>query len=263
MLSGRDFDDQDGAAGQTPALVNERYVRQFLPDRDPIGRHVTLTTSGSRPSTRLLTIVGIAPDVRHRPGPDAEAMVYVPFYAAPPADAALLVRSRLETAALVPLLRSEAHALDVGLPLYRLQTLAEVVRSAQWAGRVSHSLLLAITFIAVALATIGLYAVTAHGVSQRTHEIGIRTALGAQPRQVIALIVRRALAHLALGFVAGILCTITWDALFWSGRIGVRATDPLSLAAIAAPLAIAAMVACSIPARRAARLDPVAAIRGD
>jgi ABC-type antimicrobial peptide transport system permease subunit len=108
---------------------------------------------------------------------------------------------------------------------------------------------------------VGLYAVTAHSVSQRTREIGIRMALGAGPRQVARMILRRALVQLACGFWAGVACARLWDWTFSSGQAGVRASDPRSLLIVAALLGIVAVIACAVPARRAIRLDPVAAIR--
>jgi ABC-type antimicrobial peptide transport system permease subunit len=138
-----------------------------------------------------------------------------------------------------------------------------VTRDAQWTGRLSQNLVLILTFIAVALSTVGLYAVTAHGVSQRSREIGVRMALGARPRQVVTVILRRALAQLAFGFVAGIGCTMLWQRTFPSGRVDLSITDPRSLAAIATTLAAAAVVACFVPARRATRQDPASAIRGE
>ncbi|MBI3261622.1 MAG: FtsX-like permease family protein [Acidobacteria bacterium] len=171
------------------------------------------------------------------------------------------MRSRIESGVLASLLRDEVLALDANLPLYRVQTMARVMDDAQWNGRVSSMLLSVLTCIALGLSTIGLYAVTAHGVSRRTREIGLRMALGAQPHQVRRLVLRRAMAQLALGFVAGVVCTVGWDRMFSSGRAEVRMTDPPSLAIVAAVLIVVATLACLVPIRRATRVDPVAAIR--
>jgi putative ABC transport system permease protein len=120
-----------------------------------------------------------------------------------------------------------------------------------------------LTCIAVGLVTVGLFAVTAHSVSQRTPEIGIRMALGARPLHVLRMILRRVIAQLAAGFAAGVGCTFVWDRMFSSGRPEARATDPQSLIVVAVALTALAAVACFIPARRATRLNPVAAIRGE
>jgi putative ABC transport system permease protein len=192
---------------------------------------------------------------------DPDPIVYIPYGRNPATTATLLVRTRGESSALGPLLRAEVAALDSNLPLYRMRTLAEVVRDAQWNGRIAHMLIIVLTAIAVGLSAVGLYAVTAHSVSQRTHEIGIRMALGAGPQQVARMILRRALLQLACGFWAGVVCARLWDWSFSSGQGDVRASDPRSLLIVAASLAIVAVIACAVPARRAIRLDPVSAIR--
>jgi putative ABC transport system permease protein len=262
LVRGRDFDEHDGTPGQAHAIVNERFVQQFLGDENAIGERIAVgppTAANAAPT--WLTIIGISQTVRQRPVADPEPIVYLPFRGAPSANAVLLVRSRAETGALARQLREEVLALDAGLPLYRIRTMAQVIRDAQWNGRVAHMLVLVLTFIAATLSTIGLYAVTAHAVGQRTREIGVRMALGARPRQVMRLIIRRAVFQLALGFVTGIVCTTLWDWMFSTGRPGVVATDPQSLLIIAATLTLLAVIACFVPVRRATRLDPVAAIR--
>ena len=158
-------------------------------------------------------------------------------------------------------MRAEVSKLDPNLPVYRFRTMAQVMRDALWNGRVSSNLFLMLTFIAVALSTVGLYAVTAHGVTQRAREIGLRMALGARPWHVTRLIARRVAMQLVIGFMAGIVCTKLWDANFGSGSDGVTASDPKSLLIVAVILAVLAAVACVVPARRAARMDPLAAIR--
>ena len=141
--------------------------------------------------------------------------------------------------------------------------MARVVRDAEWNGRIAHALLVVLICIAVGLSTVGLFAVTAHSVSQRTAEIGIRMALGAQPLQVVRLILRRAAIQLGVGFIAGVGCTVLWDRMFTTGRPEITATDPQSLLFVAIVLTISAAIACFIPVRRATRLNPVVAIRGE
>ena len=263
LIRGRDFNESDGGPGQPSAIVNERFVTRFLAGREPLGLRISLTSGDAATAGDPVTIVGVAADVRQRPASSPEPVVYLPYRAAASADMVLMARSRVDPAALVPLLRNEVLALDPDLPVYRIQTMADVVRNAWWNRRLSQRLILFITFIAVTLSTIGLYAVTAHGVAQRTQEIGVRMALGAQPRQVVLIVARRVLLQLALGLGAGIVCTLGWQRMFSTDRLDLSIMEPTALGAIAATLAIAALIACYIPARRAVRLDPVAAIRGD
>jgi len=261
---GRDFTEADGAPGAAHAIVNERFVEQFLGTADPIGQRIAVTARQSSASAPdWLTIVGVAPSIRQRPSADADPVVYTPFRSLSPATSSLVVRGGVETARLAAIVREEVSKLDPGLPVYRLRTMAQVIRDAQWNGRISSNLFLMLTFIAVALATIGLYAVTAHGVAQRAQEIALRMALGAQPRQVVRLVARRVAMQLALGFMAGIVCTRLWDWRLGSGSDGVTASDPQSLLIVAAVLVVVAMVACVVPARRAVRVDPIVAIRQD
>ena len=210
-----------------------------------------------------LTIVAVAPDVRQRAHPDSEPVIYLPYAAAAPASMVLMARSTVDPGTLVPSLRAAVLATDADLPVSRVQTMTDVVRSAQWNARLSHRLILLITFVAVMLSTLGLYAVTAHGVAQRTPEIGVRMALGARPREVVLLVARRAAFQLALGFAGGILCTLAWERAFTTGRADLSIAQPGALAAIAFTLAAAALIATAVPALRATRLDPVAAIRGE
>ena len=170
------------------------------------------------------------------------------------------MRAHNEAADLAPFLRREVQALDPNLPLYRLRTLAQAARDAQWNGRLASSLIRALTLIAVGLATIGLYAVTAYSVNQRAHEIGVRVALGARPHQVAGVIARRVLMQLAVGFTAGVGCTLMWEWAFPGGNPSIRATDPASLAMVAAVLVVVATLASLVPIRRAMRLDPLAVL---
>jgi putative ABC transport system permease protein len=264
LIRGREFLQEDGSDGHATAIVNERLAHLFLGDGDPVGQRIALGPAIPGESTPpWLTVVGVSPTIRQRSGSDEEAIVYLPYRTAPPATASLIMRSHGDTDRMASLLRSEVLTIDPNLPLYRMRTMARVVRDAKWNGRIAHALLVVLICIAVGLSTVGLFAVTAHSVSQRTPEIGIRMALGAQPLQVVGLILRRAVIQLGAGFIAGVGCTVLWDRMFTTGRPEITATDPQSLLFVAIVLTISATIACFIPARRATRLNPVVAIRGE
>jgi putative ABC transport system permease protein len=258
LAAGRGFSGADGSPGQPHAIVNERLARQIFAEASPLGRRIAIGAAAPQgKAPEWLTIVGVAPDVRQRPVPDAGPIVYVPFRSSAPSTGSLLVRSSAASAVdLTNTMRTEVHALDSNLPLYRVRTLAQAVRDATWNGRLSARLILAITCIAVALSAVGLYAVTMYGVSQRTQEIGLRVALGARPANIAATIVRRAFVQLAAGFGAGILLTMLWDRMFMGPSPGSRAADPVSLLVVAVTLVVLAALACAVPVRRAIRLDP-------
>jgi putative ABC transport system permease protein len=263
LARGRDFSEADGrAAGDAQAIVNDRFVEQFLGATDPIGQRIAISPPESAASApNWLTIVGVAPSIRQRRPAVPDAIVYTPFRSVAPATGSLVVRGRTDAGQLATLLRREVAKLDANLPVYRLRTMAQVLRDAQWTGRLSSNLFLMLTFVAVALAMVGLYAVTAHGVAQRAQEIGVRMALGARPWQVVQLVARRVAVQLAIGFLAGIACAKIWDWVFGSGSAGVTAADPKSLLVVAAMLVVLAVLACAVPARRAIRMDPIATIR--
>lgn len=263
LIRGREFVPEDGSDGHSAAIVNERLAQQFLGNGDPVGQRIALSPANPGESTQAwLTIVGLSPMIRQRPGSDDEAVVYLPYRAAPPSTASLIMRSRGDTDRAASLLRSAALTIDPNLPLYRMRTMARVVRDAEWNGRIAHALLVVLICIAVGLSTVGLFAVTAHSVSQRTPEIGIRMALGARPSQVVRHILRRAIVQLGAGFIAGVGGTLLWDRVFTTGRPEIRATDPQSLLFVAIVLTVSAVIACFIPVRRATRVNPVVAIRG-
>ncbi|HXW05000.1 MAG TPA: ADOP family duplicated permease [Vicinamibacterales bacterium] len=261
LVRGRDFAADDGAPGRGHVIVNERFAEVFAGGPDWIGQSLAVVPDDGPEPSSWLTVVGVAPSIRHRSNRGAEPVVYLPFRAEAAPSATLLVRSPMDTDALVGLLRREVQALDSALPLYRTRTMRQAIAEATWVPRLSNDLFQTLTLIAVFLATAGLYAVTAHGVSQRKREIGVRLALGARPRHVIQLVARRVAWQLALGFAAGIACTRVWGWMFSTGRADVTPTDPASLVAVAGILAAVAALASLLPARRAARLDPVDAIR--
>jgi predicted permease len=263
IARGRDFTADDGSPGRPFVIVNERFVEKFSPDRDPIGQRIAVSRNDSPAPLEWLTIAGVAPTIRQRPIPSPDAVVYLPLRSLPEPRAALIVRSDMRTDALSDLLRDEMQRLDRNLPLNRMRTMAQVVRDAEWVGRVSRNLFRVLTFIAVMLASLGLYAVTSYAVSQQTHEIGLRMALGAGRRHVVWFIARRVARQLAIGLGAGVVCTRIWSSIFSTGRAGVTFADVEALLGVAVILIAIAIVACFVPVRRAIRLDPVAAIRND
>ena len=265
LARGREFAAGDGGPGRAFAIVNERFVEEFSPDRNPIGQQIAVNPDedGAHDPPVWLTIVGVAPSIRQRLTASPDPVVYLPLQARPTPKAVLVTRSRMRTEALADVLRSEMQKVDSTLPLDRMRTIAVAVREATWVGRMSRTLFNVLTFVAVLLAALGLYAVTSYAVSQRTQEIGIRMALGARTSQVIWFVGRRVAFQLAIGLLTGIACTRVWSWMFTSGRAGVAATDPLPIAGVAAILLALAAIACFVPIRRATRLDPVAAIRHD
>jgi predicted permease len=285
VLRGRSFTWRDGTPGNAHVIVNQRFVDVFLRDGDPIGRRIRLTSdqrptgpttaprapgagtsassAASADSAPWLTIVGIAPVLRQRLAVAPDPIVYLPLGAAPPSSAAIVVRSTTSPEALAPLLRGEVRALDPDLPVYRVRTMAQVIDEAGWNPRLSGNLLMTIALIAFGLAAVGLYAVTAHAVAQRTHEIGIRVALGAETRQVAWLVLRRALRQLAVGLAAGLVCTYAFDRAFSAPSDPNSFMNPAVIGPAMTLLIVMTLAASLAPIVRATRLDPVIALRRD
>ena len=259
VMQGREFDDSD-QPGEPTGLVNQRFVSTFLASESPLGRQITVVNPATKVS-RTLRIVGVVEDVRHRGtvGP----VVYLPLTVTPPSTAFLLVRNQLDAASMTTQLRSAVLSIDPNLPVFGAQTLARAVYDATWNPRVSVRLVNTLTFIVLVLVGVGLSATAAQAVLQRYKEIGIRVAVGAQPRQVAGLVLGRAVFQVALGVGFGLLCTMAWDAAFFSGSSAGQFARPSVPITIAAVLATIMAIACGVPVRRALRLDPIAALRQD
>jgi hypothetical protein len=261
MRLGRDFSPDDGQAGREAAIVNQRFVDLYLAGANPIGRRIRLApANGSGGQPPWLTIVGVSENVRQRDGA-AEPVAYTPLRAAPPATLSILMHSALEPADATRLLRQEVMAIDPGLPLYRIATMAQAVEDAQWVGRVSHRLITGLTLIAVLISIVGLYAVTSHAVNQRTHELCIRMALGACAANLRALILRKAAVQVGLGLALGLGGSILWRSAFDAGRVELRLIDVDAFLAVCALLVMVMLAACAVPLRLATRVNPIAALR--
>ncbi len=263
LEQGRAFVDDDGDPGRLHAIVNRQFVRQYFPTADPIGRVVAVTMdTGPKAVPTAFTIVGVSLDVRQRSPLEPEPVVYLPARWTTPETVAIVIRTT-RPEALVPHVREEVRALNPDLPVYRVLTLEQALWEARFAGRVSNSLASTITLVALLLALVGLYAVTAQSVLQRTPEIGIRSALGASSSRIVGLVLRQALARLGVGITAGFACTWVWERWFGDVTAPNRTTDPATFVPMAALLIAVAMLACLVPVGRASRIDPVIALRAE
>jgi predicted permease len=267
LVRGRAFDDLDGTPGHEAAIVSQRFVAMHFPGEDPIGRRIRLTTEAPpgapAPTPLVATIVGITPTVRQRffqellPDP----VVYLPLRAQAPPFAMLMLRTAGDPAALTPAVRDEVRAIDPDLPLFGILTLDQALAQGRWQFQIFGTMFGVFALIALALSAVGLYAVTAYSVSQRTQEIGVRMALGARAPQVWWLILRGAIVQLALGLAIGSGGAIGVGRLLQSVLVQSESRDAVTLVSIAALLVFVSLAACFLPARRATRLDPVNALR--
>ena len=269
VVQGRDLTEADGPAGHENVTVNQRLASLHFAGENPVGRRIRLAQD---PSVRTpagapaawLTIVGVVPSVRQRNvrEMDEDPVVYVPRQAMGAGNrATLLVRTRSDPGKITALLREEIRALDPDMPLFNIRTMTEDLTQQR-----SSSLVVGATFtlfagIALVLSAVGLYATTAYAVTQRTQEIGVRMALGAQPWQVVWLILRGVLVQLTLGVTLGIAGAFAVGRVIQSLLVQTSASDPFTLGSTAALLIVTAIAACAWPTLRATRFDPLAALR--
>jgi predicted permease len=268
MVRGRNFTNTDGAPGAEAIIVNEVGAARFFPGQDAVGKRLRFTERGVAPGASTdawRTIVGISGRILHGSSLDRyeNAVVYIPLRQEAPATASLLVRSPQPPAAVMDAVRREVQRIDADQPVLTIQTLAQLLSRDRWWYRTWGGLFAILAAMAVLLSTVGLYAVLAYAVTQRTQEIGLRMAVGAQPRQVCWLILKRGLAHLALGVTAGLAGTLGLNQVLRFGLTEVGPTDPAMLAMIIALVAIVSIAACLVPVRRAIRIDPVSALRAE
>jgi predicted permease len=268
VIRGRAFLEGDGTPGHEAAVVNERFVATHFKGQDPLGQRITLIDGDPQsfdPAVPSLTasIVGVVPSIRQRGqnNPDPDPVVFLPYRVDSQRFAVLLVRGTGDPASLTTVVRDEMRALEPDLPLFEIRTLDDTLAQQRWPFRVFGTLFTVFAIVALVLSAVGLYAVTAYSVSQRTQELGVRMALGAQPTQVMWLVLRRGLIQLAIGLPLGVAGAFGVGKLLESLLVQTSARDPLTIVSITALLVVVSVVACVWPARRATRLDPVSALR--
>ena len=273
---GRVFTDADGSPGRGAVIVNERFVETHLRGDTAIGQRIRFPNSnpvgsrdspaGSRDSSPdWLTVVGVVQNIRQRPPVDGgfDAVAYVPFAGNVTSGVNVLVREPSDPSLAASLLREQLRTLDPDLPIADVQKVDEFIYTQRWAERIFGSMFGIFGVIALILATVGLYAVTAYSVAQRTREIGVRVALGAQSKHVWWLVTRSASWQIAIGLAIGIAGSVFVSRVVPVAVTRVEGTDPLTLGVAVTLLVAVALVACLIPGRRAMRLDPVSALRSD
>jgi putative ABC transport system permease protein len=248
-----------------PAIVNEKFAAVHFANQNPIGHRLGLTGRNDR--TLDVDIIGVAPNIRQtstESGDGFEPIVYVAFAADPPPDASVLVQSDAPGAAAAAV-GGHLRALDPDLPMYTVMRLNDsLAMSDERAGlRAFGTIIALVGGIALVLATLGVYAVTAYATAQRTREIGIRVALGSSPSQIGWLVVQRAARQLAIGLLLGTVGALAIGQLLRGLLIGVDPADPATLLGVVMLLIAVTAAATYIPARRAMRLNPVTALRND
>ena len=256
LLQGRDFSERDVLGTPEVVIIDEAMARRFWPDEDPMGQRLRISNQPWR------TIIGIVGSVKHS-GLDVEPTpeMYYPLLQDPLPFMTLVVRTPGDPQSLAAAVQREVRTVDKDQPVFGIKTMEEVVAESVSSRRLTMLLLGTFASLAVLLAAIGIYGVMSYTVAQRTHEIGIRMALGAQAGDVLRLIVGQGMILTAIGITVGLAASLALSRVLSSLLYGVSATDPLTFIAVSLLLAAVAFLAGYLPARKATRVDPMVALR--
>ncbi len=257
IMRGRPIGAED-AGGPLSVVVNQTFARRYWPGLDPIGRRIDQGNG-------WMTVVGVAKDGKYAQlSEDPQALIYQPMgYTFAASDFTIHVRTSGDPLALAPALRRAFEATSADLPFLDVRTMAQHMQAAVFAQRIGAYMLAGFGCIALLLSGIGIYGVLSYGVTQRTREIGVRVALGAGQRSVVGLVVGRAMRLVAVGLGIGLVAALAAGQLLRTQLFGISPRDPLTFASIALVLGAVALLASWVPARRAARVDPMVALRSE
>jgi predicted permease len=264
VRAGREFADSDRATTTPVIVVNETAARRFWPEGSPLGRQIDLPLSKN--TSVILTVVGVTADVRHvglAVPPRPEIFVNSMQSSLPWSWLVLAVRAHGDPAPLAESVKAALHDVNANVPIERASTLDDVVSRSIVEPRIYTFLLGTFAALAVMLAAIGLYGLISYTVSQRTHELGVRVALGAARSEIIRLVLGQGLRLAAVGAAAGLAGAFATTRLVASLVKNVEPNDPVTFALVTIVLLAAALIAAYLPARRAARVDPMVALRAE
>ena len=263
LLRGRAFAADDRANAPRVAIVNQTFVKRFMANEDPIGKYVEIgwTIDGVRQGGQIVGVVG---DVRDDAlNADVDPTFYVPFDQTPVEGIAITARTAAPPASITSALRGVVRDLDPTLPVYDVQTMEQHVAASVSRQRFYATLLGVFAAVALVLAAVGLYGVIAYAVSQRTHELGVRVALGATGTRISRMVIGEGVILTAVGVIVGLVASLGGARIIAKLLYNVKSSDPVTFLGVALLLGVVAACASYIPARRAARVDPLVAMRGD
>lgn len=267
---GRVLSDSDGVTGVPVVVVNETFARMAWAGQQALGKRLRLLPPASdapaagNPAPRpWLTVVGVVPDIVQSDTSQGahDPLVYLPYRQFPQREMVVAARTLVPPASLGRAFRRQVQALDGDLPVTDLRTLDAIFSERTRSWRVYGSMFSIFAAMALLLASVGLYALTAHSVSQRTHEIGVRMALGASTQSILAMVFAQGLRQIALGLAVGLAASFGLTRILGAMLVGVQPADPVTLVAVVLALTVAGAVGLAIPARRAIRVDPMVALR--
>ncbi len=263
IVKGRDFDDRDKHGSTPVVIVTEAFARRYFPNEDPIGKRIKPGISSIEDEdTTMRDIVGVVGDILNVDlSTETKPAYYVPQTQVPFSQMVGVVKTINEPHTLISAVTKEVAALDPDIPLFAVKSMQEYLSSSVATPRFNTTLLAIFAAVALVLTIVGLYGVMSYSVAQRTNEIGIRLALGAQSRDVLLMVVKQGSALILVGLAFGLAGAYALTRLIASLLFGVTAKDPFTFVAAAVLLAIVGLLACYIPALRATKVDPMEALR--
>jgi predicted permease len=264
LIQGRAFNRDDGEPGSEVAIVNQRFVDLHLTDGGGLGRQLRLVgNQGAEPDAPWFTVVGVVPNVRQRDmeAQEPDAIVYRPFRSVPVRSINLAVRAEGDVAAATTAIRETMRAVEPDVPLADIMSMDQRLAVQRWPFRIFGTLFGVFATIALILSAVGIYSITANSVAQRTREFGIRASLGAEPREISWLALRRILRYLLIALPIGFAGAYGVGRLLRSLLVQATPGDPLTLGSVVLLMVAVAVIASLLPARRAARIDPMVALR--
>jgi predicted permease len=258
LLRGRSFSESDNDKSPAVAVINDAFAKTYWPNENAVGKRLKLSAG----SVSWTTVVGVIADARTESLAEKTVpQIYLDAYQRRPKDLAIFLRGRLDTAAIPVELREQVQSVDAELPVFGALTLDEMVSTSLSERRFSMEMVGLFALTALLLAGLGIYGVISYIVRERTQEIGIRMALGAQRANIMQMVLRQGLRLAIAGAAVGLVCALIVSHLMAGLLYGVRPTDPLTFAGVALLLVGVALLACYVPARRAVRVDPMIALR--
>ena len=263
LLKGRDFTDTEGATRSAVAMINQQMAKRMWPDTDPIGRRFRLVND-TNPD--WFTVIGVIADFRHHQGSSSEPQepsAYVPYAYQQSLNTGVTIRVSGDPTLITPAVREQIRLADALIPVFDVNTMEKLRQLSYWQYRLFGSMFSIFGFIALGLASIGVYGVLSYSVSQRVQEIGVRLALGAKRSHVLRLIVGQGMKLAAAGVIVGLIGAAAITPVIRTLLFNVTPTDPVSFAGVAAFLTFVAVLASYIPARRAMAVDPIVALRNE
>jgi putative ABC transport system permease protein len=258
LIEGRPFTEQDNLDHPRVVVIDQELARRIFPKQDPIGKHLQIPDAGQSPR-EIVGIVGGVRDTSFNQEP--RPTIYFPSSQTADQTMSLVVRTALPAGDILPAIKNAIWLVDKNQPLFEVRSMDEIISGIISAQRLAFLLLGVFAFVALALAAIGIYGVTSYAVSERTHEIGIRMALGAQPSDVSRFVLGQGARLAGIGIICGVVAALALTRLLSSLLFGVTATDPLTFVVVALVLGAVAFLASYVPARRAMRVDPIVALR--